>query len=116
VHDADNSFVDAISFDVFSFKRWSLSYQVMTGRWIQLSYVRSVTVSTGKTLIFIDCQQLFADILAETLFVVTFRASSYWDIRFQTTQGSCLSDVYVARRAFRHMVLLFAPTIVNELQ
>jgi hypothetical protein len=64
VPDAGDSLVDAVSFDVFSFEGRPLGDQVMTRWWIELSYVRSVTVSTGEALIFINCQQLFADILA----------------------------------------------------
>ena len=82
----------------------------MTCRRILAADIWFVAVDTNESLVLIDRRQFFADVLSQSVFVVTLGARGDRDVRFQAAQGRRFCDVDVTRGALQHVVLLFAST------
>ncbi len=88
----------------------------MTRRRIEIADVRCVTVHTRKVPILIDRNELLAQILSQTVFVMAFGARGDRHIGFQATQRRGFRDVDVARRTLPDVLFLLTPTIMYELR
>lgn len=88
----------------------------MTGRWIEFADVRCVTVDAREASILVDREELFAQVLSQTIFVMTLGTGSDRHIRFQPTQRRGLRDIDMARRAFRDVLFLLAAAVVDKLR
>ncbi len=77
----------------------------MNRRRIKLPHIRRVTVGANEIAIFVECFQFLADVQPEPILVMTFGAGRNRDVRLQTAQRCCLSDVDVTAAAFLHVLL-----------
>jgi hypothetical protein len=87
----------------------------MTRRWIETANFRFVTVDAHERPVLIDCRQLLAHVLTQSVFVVTLGARRDGYIRFQTAQRRGFGDVDVTRGALENVVRFLASAFVYEL-
>ena len=60
--------------------------QVVTSRWIEAAYFCLVTIDASEGAVLVERQQLFVQILPQTILVVTLSTRRYRHIRFQSAQ------------------------------
>jgi hypothetical protein len=75
-----------------------------------------MAIDANEGAILVDRQQLFTEILSQTVFVVTFGARRDRNVGFQTTQRLGFRDVDMARRTLGDVLFLLTAAFVNELR
>ena len=88
----------------------------MARRWIEGTDVRLVAVDANESSILVDRQQLFTEILSQTIFVMTLGARRDRNVRFQTSERRGFRDVDMASRTLRDVLLPLTTSFVNELR
>ena len=88
----------------------------MTYRRIEGSNIWFVAINANECAILIDRNQLFTQILSQTILVMTFGARRDGYVRLQAAEGRGFCDMDMAGRALRDVLFLLTTAFVNELR
>ena len=75
-----------------------------------------MAIDANEGAILVDRQQLFTEILSQTVFVVTFGARRDGNVRLQASERCWFRDVNMARRTLCDVLFLLSAAFVNKLR